>query len=59
MVYSTEKKVSVIQLEATWLGENKTYQFVYSSILNTMFATAMPVILLFYLNWTTVIGKDN
>jgi hypothetical protein len=57
MIYTTLRKVSVLQLEATWLGVNKTYQFVYSSILNTTFATAMPVVLLFYLNMSTVVGN--
>ena len=50
------KKVELIELEATWLGKNTAYQLT-RDILNTTFATAIPVILLFYLNMSTVIGK--
>ena len=53
----TLKRLKVIELEPTWLGENKNYQFVYATILNTVFATAAPVFLLFYLNISTVTGK--
>ena len=56
MFYITQKKVEVIELNPTWLGKNKTYQLT-RDILNTTFATAIPVILLFYLNMSTVIGK--
>ena len=56
MLYITQKKVEVIELKATWLGKNKIYQLT-RDILNTAFATAIPVILLFYLNMSTVIGE--
>ena len=56
MFYITQKKVELIELYPTWLGKNKTYQLT-RDILNTTFATAIPVILLFYLNLSTVIGK--
>ena len=51
------KSVSVIQIESTWLGDNKWYQFIFASILNTTFATIIPVVLLFFLNISTVLGK--
>ena len=56
MLSITQKKVEVIELKATWLGKNKIYQLT-RDILNTAFATAIPVILLFYLNMSTVIGE--
>jgi len=55
MLYITQKKVELIELEATWLGKNTAYQLT-RDILNTTFATAIPVILLFYLNMSTVIA---
>ena len=56
--YVKEVKTENINIVGTWLHANETYQFVYVRILNTLFSTVIPLILLFYLNITTVIGKS-
>ena len=57
MRYVKQHTVKTVEMQPTWLGTSKTYQFVYSSILNTLFSSIIPLILLFYLNLCTVLGK--
>lgn len=57
MMYIKEQRVELLKIKPTWLGDNKTYQFVFGSILNTLFSSIIPLILLFYLNLCTVWGK--
>ena len=52
-----QQRVELLKIKPTWLGDNKTYQFVFGSILNTLFSSIIPLILLFYLNLCTVWGK--
>jgi len=54
MMYIKEQRVELLKIKPTWLGDNKTYQFVFGSILNTLFSSIIPLILLFYLNLCTV-----
>ena len=57
MFYSINRSINFVDLEITWLGNNNWYMFIFGSILNTVFATVMPLVLLFYLNISTVLGK--